>query len=139
MNRILLLAALLCCAAFSLFGQGGAASITGTITDASGAVVANAPIEVRNVDNGAISRTVTTDSGNYTVSQLGIGDYDLSVTVAGFKTYTHSKFHLASGQILREDIALEVGQTTDSVTITADASLLKTDSTQLLKTSHWRS
>jgi len=107
------------------------ASVTGTIADATGAVVADAPVTLRNHENGAVFTGASSSAGVYTVAQLPIGDYDLTVAVTGFKTYTHSNFHLASGQIMREDIALEVGQTTESVTVTAEASLLKTESTEV--------
>jgi hypothetical protein len=130
MNRIVLAALLLTA---SSFGQAGLATVTGTISDATGAVLANAPVEVRNRDNGQVFRGASSDTGNYTVSQLPIGDYDLSITVTGFKTYSHTNFHLAAAQIMREDVALEVGQTTESVTVTAEASLLKTESSQVVQ------
>ncbi len=63
--------------------------------------------------------------------QVQIGDYDLTVAVPGFKTYTHAKFHVAANQIVREDIILEVGRATESVTVTAEASLLKTESSEV--------
>jgi hypothetical protein len=111
--------------------QTGLATITGTVTDPSGAVVANAPISIRNLATGQVSSASATQTGNYTVSQLTIGDYDLTVAVPGFKTYSHTKFHLAANQTMREDILLEVGQTTESVTVTADSSLLKTETTEV--------
>lgn len=73
----------------------------------------------------------SSSTGNYTVTQLPVGDYELSVTVPGFKKYTHTKFHLAAGQTMGEDIALEVGQTSESVTISAEASLLQTESAEV--------
>ncbi len=111
-----------------LHAQGGLATITGTINDPSGAIIANAPVTVRNLENGTVSTAASSDTGNYTVPQLAIGDYELTVAVPGFKTYTHTSFHLAAAQIMREDVTLEVGQTTESVTVTAEASLLKTES-----------
>ena len=71
------------------------------------------------------------NTGNYTVSQLPIGDYDLTVTSPGFKTFTHSKFHLAAGQTMREDVLLQIGQAAENVTVTAEASLLKTENSEL--------
>ncbi len=115
----------------TVYGQTALATITGTVTDPTGAVVANAPISVRNLENGQVFAASSSQTGNYTMSQLPIGDYDLTVTVSGFKTYTHSKFHLAAAQTMREDIALEVGNTTESVTVTADSSLLKTENSEL--------
>ncbi|MFM2124092.1 MAG: hypothetical protein RL328_543, partial [Acidobacteriota bacterium] len=130
MKRISLFAAFLLTAAVG-FGQAGLATVTGTVADATGAVLANAPITVTNLETGQIYRGASSETGNFTVSQLAIGDYDLAVTVPGFKTYTHTKFHLAAAQIMREDVVLEVGQTNESVTVTAEASLLKTESTEV--------
>ena len=128
MSRIL---ALLAFSAALSWGQTALATITGTVNDPSGAVLANAPISVRNLENGQVFTGASSATGNYTVSQLPIGDYDLTVTVAGFKTYTHTRFHLAAAQIMREDVTLDVGQTSESVTVTAEASLLKTESTEV--------
>jgi Carboxypeptidase regulatory-like domain len=131
MRRISLVAALLLSAS-ACFGQTALATITGTISDATGAVVANAPVEVRNVDTGQTFAAASSDTGNFTVSQLPIGDYDLTVKVAGFKTYSHTKFHLSAAQTMREDVKLEIGQTSESVTVSAESSLLRTESSELV-------
>src|SRR4029077_4219781 len=52
--------------------------------------------------------------------------------VPGFKTYTHSKFHLAAGQTMREDVSMEIGGATESVTVSAESSLLRTESSELV-------
>ncbi|MEO5926624.1 MAG: TonB-dependent receptor [Bryobacteraceae bacterium] len=131
MFRLSRLAALLLSFSALIFGQNSLATITGTVTDATGAVIANVPITVLNLENGGTFRGSSSETGNYTLSQLPIGDYDLTITAPGFKAYTHTKFHLSAGQTMREDVLLEVGNTTDSVTVTADASLLKTESTEV--------
>ena len=128
-SRISLL--LLLSAATLSYGQTSLATITGTITDATGAVLANAPVEAKLQQTGQVFRTASSETGNYSITQLPIGDYDLNVTVTGFKAYNRTGFRLASGQTLREDIQLEVGNTTESVTVTAEASLLKTESTEV--------
>src|SRR5579863_4704576 len=130
MRRISLVAILLLPASIG-FGQTGLATITGTISDPSGAAIAGAPIEVHNSETGAIFKAASSESGNFTVAQLPVGDYDLAVSVSGFKKYSHTKFHLAAEQTMREDIALTVGQSSDSVTVTAEASLLQTESSEL--------
>src|SRR5579864_7453202 len=130
MRRISLVVGLLLSASIG-FGQTSLATVTGTITDASGAVVANTPVTLKNLDNGQVYSAASSETGNYTVSQLPIGDYDLTVKASGFKTYTHTKFHLAAEQIMREDIALQVGQNTESVTVTAESSLLQTETSEL--------
>ncbi len=130
MSRVSLVAALLLSASVG-FGQTGLATITGTITDASGASVASAPIEVHNSETGAVFKAASSESGNFTVPQLPVGDYDLTVSVAGFKKYSHTRFHLAADQTMREDVALQVGQSSESVTVTADASLLQTETSEV--------
>jgi len=131
MRRISLVAGLILSAAAG-FGQTVLATVTGTIADSTGAVVANAPVSLKNLDTGQVYAAASSDTGNYTVSQLPIGDYDLTVKVSGFKTYTHSKFHLAAGQTMREDVSMEVGAATESVTVSAESSLLRTESSELV-------
>ena len=115
----------------AIFAQGALGTITGTVADPSGAVVGNASIEVKNTGTGQVYKTVSTATGNYTVAQLPVGSYDLSATVMGFKSYKRSGLDLAAAQIMRIDIPLEVGSQTESVTVTAEASLLKTESGDL--------
>jgi len=114
-----------------MFGQTALGTITGTVADPSGAVVGNASIEVKNTATGVVVKTVSTATGNYTAPQLPVGAYDITVTVAGFKTYKRSGLDLAAAQVMRIDIPLEVGAQTESVTVTAEASLLKTESGDL--------
>jgi hypothetical protein len=131
MKRISQIAALLLSAS-AVYGQTVLATVTGTITDPAGAVVASASVSLKNVETGQSYTAASSDAGNYTVPQVPLGDYNLTVAVPGFKTYEHNKFHLSAGQTLREDIVLQVGQTSESVTVSADASLLQTESSQLV-------
>lgn len=117
--------------AAAIFGQGVNATITGTVTDPSGLVVAGVPIEAKNVDTGAQYTAATTSAGNYAISSLPVGNYVLTAQAPGFKTYTHTNLALAAGQVLREDIPLQVGATAESVTVQAEASLLKTETGEL--------
>ncbi len=118
-------------AGISLFGQAGAGTITGTVIDPVGAVIANASIEVKNIDTGVTYPTVSTGTGNYTVSQLPPGNYQLTVKAMGFKTYSHTNLQVPAAQVVREDVNMQVGATGESVTVTAEASLLKTESGEL--------
>jgi len=118
---------LLVFAALLAFGQGGTGTITGTVTDPTGLAVAGANVQARNTETGVIYSGASTAAGNYTVANLPVGSYELSVTVAGFKTYTHTNLTIAAAQTLKEDIPLEVGQTTESITVDAQASLLATE------------
>ncbi len=113
--------------AAAVYGQGANGTITGTVTDPSGAIVADAKVEVSNAATGQVYSAVSTNTGNYTVTQLPVSAYDVKVTVAGFKGYNRTGLDLAAGQIMRIDIPLEVGTVGDSVTVTAEASMLSTE------------
>ena len=113
------------------FGQGGNGTITGTITDPSGLVIAGATVQARSADTGAIYSAASTSAGNYAIANLPVGTYTVTATAAGFKTYTHANLALAATQVLREDIHLEVGTATETVTVQAEATLLKTESGDL--------
>src|ERR1051326_6761321 len=78
MQRIQALAVFIL-AACAGYGQTALATITGTITDPTAAVVANAPVSVKNLENGQTFTGTSSATGNYTVSQLPIGDYAMTV------------------------------------------------------------
>src|SRR5689334_9734009 len=113
------LTALACLLLFTLaaFGQGGNGSITGTITDASGAVVPNVAIEVKNSETGAVSNGGTSNTGNYVVS-VPAGKYELSVTATGFKKFVRSNMTVETASNTRLDVTLQVGAVSDTVTVT---------------------
>ncbi len=115
------------------FSQVGNGTITGVVTDSTGAVVAGTTVEATNTQTGIVFRGVSTNSGDYTITDLPVGLYAVSVTAKGFKTYTHTNLALAATQTLREDIALQVGNASESVTVTAEASLLTTESAELAR------
>lgn len=112
-------------------GQIGNGTITGTVTDPANAVVPNAAVEAKNLETGVVSATVSTNAGVYTIPELPVGTYSITAKVQGFKTYTHTNLALAALQTLKEDIALQVGQATDTVTVSAEASMLKTESGEM--------
>jgi len=114
-----------------VFGQVGNGTITGTVTDPSGAVVSGASVEVKNSETGVVYPSVTTATGNYTATNLPVGTYSVTVTLQGFKTYTHTNLTVAATQKVSEDITLQVGNTGESVTVAAETSLLKTESSEM--------
>ena len=117
--------------ALAAFGQTDRGTITGTITDPAGAVVPNAPIEGRNVATGAVYAAAASGTGNYTIAQLPVGTYDLSVSVSGFKKYVRTGIVVEALGIYRVDVALEVGATTESVVVNAESPMLKTETTEV--------
>jgi hypothetical protein len=117
--------------AAAIFAQGDRGTITGTVVDPAGAVVAAASMEAKNAQTGAVYTTQTTATGNYTLSQLPAGNYEISVNLAGFKKYTRQGLEVGVAQTVRIDVSLEVGSATESVTVTEAAPLLKTESGEL--------
>ena len=113
------------------FAQSDRGTITGTIADPAGAVVANAAIEARNVETGSVYPVASSATGNYTIVQLPAGNYSLTVTVPGFKRYLRQGLTVEAAQTIRIDAALEVGSAAESVTITEETPLLKTESGDL--------
>jgi hypothetical protein len=113
------------------FGQTANGTITGTVTDPAGAVIAGAPIQAKNAATGAVYPVATSATGNYTLSELPVGTYEISVTAPGFKKATRTGVEVASQTTFRVDFQLQVGSATESVTITAEAPLLKTESGEL--------
>ena len=83
--RCLKLALCFAAACLATFAQSDRGSITGTVTDPSGAVLASAPVEAKSEGTGLVYPTATSGTGNYTISQLPVGTYDITVTAAGFK------------------------------------------------------
>lgn len=110
------------------FSQAGNGTITGTVTDPTGAIVAGASVQVTNTATGVTSPTQSTATGAYTASNLPPGPYSVSVSAAGFKKFTRAGLNLAAAQVLGINVPLELGATSDTVTINAEASLLKTES-----------
>jgi len=116
------------------YAQGDRGTITGTVADPAGAVVANAMIEVKNSETGVLYQAATTATGNYTLAQLPPGTYELSVTAPGFKKYIRQNIAVEATLTARLDVGLEVGAATESVTVTDQVSLLNTESGELSHT-----
>jgi len=106
-------------------------TLTGVISDPAGAIVANAAIELRGVETGTMYQAATSATGNYTFSQLPVGTYELTVAIPGFKKLTRSNIRVQSSQVIPLNIVLEVGSASESVTVTAEVTLLRTDSSDV--------
>ena len=113
------------------FAQADRGTITGTVIDPAGAVVASAAIQIRNLGTGALYPSASSETGNYTVGQLPPGEYELQVTAAGFKQFKRGPLTVQVAQTIRVDVNLEVGSAAESITVTDQASLLKTESGEL--------
>jgi len=93
-----------------LLGQAATASISGAVTDSSGAAVPGASIEIRNTNTGAIPTVVTDGQGRYSVPDLGIGNYEVRASQTGFRTTIRSGLALSVGIAPIVDIQLPLGR-----------------------------
>ena len=128
MKRIVFPAFLILCLAVAAFGQEFRATISGRVTDTTGAVVPGTQINVTNLDTGVKTPTTVNADGQYTIPFLQPGKYSVSATQAGFQSYTRSGITLQSGDKIAIDISLQVGAATTQVNVSADATLLQTQS-----------
>jgi hypothetical protein len=107
------------------------ATITGTVTDSTGAAVAGATVTAKSVERGISYTATSNESGIYRISELPVGDYDLKIEKQGFQTALHPAFTLVLNQVARIDIQLKVGQVSEIVEVTGAAPILKTETTQV--------
>src|ERR1700674_6043693 len=101
-----------------LHAQASGATISGTLTDASGAVIAGAEISVRNTGTGITRNTTADSAGFYTVPNLNPGPYEVKVTARGFTTAVQSNVTLAVGAQQQLNIPMKVGETSQTVQVT---------------------
>jgi hypothetical protein len=128
--RLGLMSLVLCSWSQLCFAQLDRGGISGVVTDSSGSVVAGARVTVTNTAMGTQSSTVTAAAGAYTVPQLAAGDYNVTVVAPGFSKLIRNGVTVSVGETATIDLQLTVGQATTSVTVTANAPLLQTDSAQ---------
>jgi hypothetical protein len=119
----------------ALFAQDVTGKITGTITDPSGAVVANAKVTVTSKATGTAHETTSDPSGAYQVLQLPIGLYSVSAQAPGFEQVTvDSQTPLEINQTLRIDVHLRVGRISNAVTVESNASMVETENQTMMQT-----
>src|SRR5579872_4582945 len=108
-----------------IWAQVSGATLTGTVTDASGAVVPNAQISIKDVATGIV-RTATTDAaGLYSAPNLLPGSYDVTVSAPGFATGVRTGITLTVGAQLELNMEMRVGLTTQQVQVTGEASAVQ--------------
>lgn len=106
------------------------ASITGTVTDASGAVVPNVKVTATNTGTNLTYTATSNEAGAYNLPFLPVGNYTVNSENQGFKKTVVGPFALEVNQIARVDLQLEVGETTQSIEIKDFAPVLQTESTE---------
>jgi hypothetical protein len=110
-----------------LWAQSESATLTGTLTDPSAAVVNGADVIATNEATGVAVRTVTNTEGQYVFPALRPGVYTISVSSAGFKKLVRSNVTLQVNQTARLDLSMELGSTSEQVNVTAETPLLETE------------
>ncbi len=111
----------------SCFAQEFRGTIGGTVTDPTGAAVAGAKITVTETHTNVKTQSVSESSGQYTVPFLLPGDYDIAAQMQGFKEFVHKGIHVGAGEHPSIDISLQVGESTQSVEVTAEAPLVTSE------------
>ncbi|MBI3472147.1 MAG: carboxypeptidase regulatory-like domain-containing protein [Candidatus Solibacter usitatus] len=122
---------ILACVWPPVLAQNITGGILGSVTDPSGAAIANAEVEVSQVETNQTTRVRTDGTGAYQVHYLRPGTYRISVTGPGFKRSVRENLSLAVEARLRIDFQLEVGEATTSITVGAEAPLIESESASL--------
>jgi hypothetical protein len=114
-----------------VYGQIDRASLNGTVTDASGLLVPQARVELVSPDTGLKREVQTGPAGNFSITDLPIGTYDLRVSHEGFRASEVKGIVLFVGQTRTIDAKLEVGTTTSQIEVQAEATALQTSDAQV--------
>ncbi len=109
--------------------QTGAASLTGIVTDQSGAVVPGATVTATNQATNVEYTAISNDAGNYNVTSLPVGAYVVKAELSRFKTASTKPIQMEAKQVVRLDFKLELGGLAETVEVTSTSPVLQTEST----------
>jgi len=118
----------------NLHAQAVYGSIVGTVLDASGAAMSGVRVTIRNVDRDITNTTTTNESGNYSQRYLIAGRYQVRVEASGFKSFLQDNIPVSVDSEARVDIQLQVGEVTQVLEVTGEATLLKTERSDVATT-----
>jgi len=121
------LAALMIFSACASFGQAVNGTLLGTVSDSSGATVADAKVTATEVNTGISRPANTNESGNYTFPDLPPGRYRVTVELTGFERAVRENIDVLVNSSTRVDLTLNPGSVNDTVTVTAETAILQTD------------
>jgi hypothetical protein len=107
------------------------ASISGTVTDPSGAVVPNAQIALTAVGTGAVSKAASNEAGLYSFPNLQAGAYEVTVSALGFRDFVQRGIKVSINESVRVDVKLELGTATQTIEVAANASPLNFENAEL--------
>jgi hypothetical protein len=115
------------------FGQ-ETATIVGTVTDTSGAAVPNAKITITNLESGFVRVTSTNNTGSYAARELPVGHYRVRAEAAGFRTFEQTSIALNVNDTVRQDVALQVGDVKETVTVEANPIAVQSETSDVSQT-----
>jgi hypothetical protein len=113
------------------WGQDVTATITGTVSDPSGAPIVGASVVAHDTERGTTWSSPTNESGVYNLIRVPIATYDLKVEAKGFQTAVHAPFTLVLNQTARIDVQMKMGAVTETIDVTGAPPLLQTESTEV--------
>ena len=119
---------------FSAFAQVQNAQFTGTVTDPTGAAIANAKVTVSNPATDLNLSATTNSSGNYTVKEVPIGTYKITVEAPGFKTVSNAGVTANAGTIAHVDFKMLIGKASEVIEVTGEAAAVNTEDSKLATT-----
>lgn len=117
--------------ASSASAQNTTGSIVGSVRDATESTLPGATVTLTNVSTADRRIVTTTDSGDYQFLNLPPGHYNLSVAMQGFKTYTHNDVEVQVELATRQNVAMELGATTEQITVTSAAPIIQSENASL--------
>src|SRR5208283_3951186 len=112
-------------------GASTGGSVSGTVRDQSGAVIANAKVVVRDLDRSVERTLESNEDGFYAFTFLPVGKYELEIHCAGFRLYSRTGLVIDIGSALQVDVTLDVGEHADQVTVVEEGAQVETVSTQM--------
>ena len=121
----------LCVSAFAQVSNG---QFAGTVTDPTGAAIANAKVTARNTATDLSTTTTTNSSGNYVFNAMPVGNYNISVEAPGFKTYNNNGVVLNAGVIIHVDAKLTIGKASEVVEVSGEVAAVNTEDSKLATT-----
>src|SRR5437764_563227 len=113
----------------NVHAQSSTATIIGTVTDSSGALIVGAAVQAKNTGTGLAQSANSDAQGRFRIPNLNIGSYEVQVSQAGFQTVVRTGITLTVGSEPVVDFSLPVGQAQQTVTVESDVSLVETQST----------
>ena len=124
-----LIAAILLLAAVCWAGITG--TISGVVTDSSGAVVSGATVVATNTQTGVKTTATSDGKGFYSLPALPVGDYDVQITLTGFKTYQKTGLRVDANSAIQNDVSLAVGTISEKIEVSSNAVHVETQTTQM--------